>query len=76
MKVYAVQTGEDYEGGYVIALFATLELAKRYVDAKLIIDSYDGRDKWEVIEASREDYFKWHRGCDWLEICEMQVHSE
>lgn len=65
MKVYIVESGEQYEGGRIEGVFASYETA---VDFALELPTVF-KGGWIKARAPN----RWHNGCDYVEVIEKEV---
>lgn len=69
--VWLLESGELHEGGHVISVFATRELAQQVLESYAV--SPTRSFSWECKWNEDRTYFK--AGCDWWSITERHIHT-
>jgi hypothetical protein len=67
-EVWLVEAGEDYEGGSVLGVYSTKELAMSALEEKrtILLKRFDGNNDWAKV--SEIEHGSFHSGCDWYSI--------
>jgi hypothetical protein len=76
MQVWALTTGEDYEGGHTLGIYLTHEIALASAEAWIREHERFPDDPWKSQEIEGYSGDHWHSGCDWLSLQPWEVKEE
>lgn len=71
MQVWALTTGEDYEGGRTLGIYLTREIGQASAEAWIRENERFPDDPWSEYPTNY-----WHSGCDWLRLSPWEVKEQ
>ena len=77
MKVWIIETGEDCEGGQIVGVYATRDLAKaEFLDEAGSLCERFGEPGFDQALEDGEGSIYLHSGCVWLTLSNYEVKTQ